>query len=101
MAQSAKVRLIELYKQQSEQIHMALIAKCLTGDVPAIKLLLEHIHGSPTKQEEIEDKSAIPLVINDDQYRQLITAAFKRNADDDGTGTAGTPSDQGVAGGVS
>lgn len=79
MAQVARARLIEMYKEASEHINLALIKKALDGDILAIKELHDRVFGKAYQAGEIDVTSnGKPLELTDEQYKQIIAAAAKR-----------------------
>lgn len=73
-------KLIEMYAENAEEIHWALIEKAKDGDIQAIKEILDRAHGKPLQTNE--NVTVEKLSISDDQYKQLIETATSRIPDD-------------------
>lgn len=63
MAERGMAKLVEAYYEKVKPINDALIAKALTGDVPAIKELHERVHGKARQPVGLEGPDGKPLVI--------------------------------------
>jgi len=62
-AEALKAYLIKKVIEQREPLISALIAKALTGDVPALKEILERTLGKVTEKHELTGKDGQPIPI--------------------------------------
>lgn len=64
-AQELKKRLIEVFHNDADEIYSALIKKAKTGDIPAIKELLDRVWGKSLQQIDTPDiKDALKIIFD-------------------------------------
>jgi len=67
-AQELKKKLIELFHDDAEDVYQALIKKAKTGDIQAIRELLDRVWGKAPQQIDTPDLHKALRIIFDDSF---------------------------------
>jgi hypothetical protein len=69
-AQELKKKLIESFGAEADEIYKALITKAKTGDIPAIKEVLDRVWGKAPQQIDTPDiKDALAIIFDNEFAR--------------------------------
>ena len=64
-----------------DKIALALIKKCMSGDVPAIKEALDTMYGKQKETHEVEQKTELKITVVDNDTKKELEKLLKKDAD--------------------